>query len=80
MKEATDVARQLRSSDFAYADTLSTVNAPAESVIRYFYPDDALAAARLASLLSGNATFLVQDASARRGRTKPGTLEVWIGR
>lgn len=81
MREVTNIARRLRMTDFAYADTRSTTRPPAESVIRYFYPQDAAAATELASLLAGgDMTFRVQDVSARPGRAKPGTLEVWVGR
>ena len=81
LQQATDIAQRLLFSDFAYADTRSTANAPTDSAIRYFYPQDAPAAARLAALLSDNgAAYRVQDASDRRGRARPGTLDVWIGR
>ena len=81
MRAATDIAQRLLFSDFAYADTRSTVKPTSNSVIRYFYPEDAQAAERLAALLSdGGPTFRVQDASDRRGRVKSGTLDVWIGR
>ncbi len=81
MRQATDVAQRLLFSDFAYADTRSTVSAPTDSVIRYFYAEDAPAAERLAALLSDGGTgFRIQDAHASRGRAKPGTLDVWIGR
>jgi hypothetical protein len=81
LQTATDIAQRLLFSDFAYADTRSTASAPAESVVRYFYPQDAPAAARLASLLGdGGGTFRIEDDTAHPGRQTPGMLDVWIGR
>jgi hypothetical protein len=81
LQEATDIAQRLLFSDFAYADTRSTARPPARSVIRYFYPEDAPAAARLATLLGGiGSGFSVEDDTDHPGRAAHGTLEVWIGR
>jgi hypothetical protein len=81
MQAANDIAQRLLFSDFTYTDTRSAPDAPANPVIRYFHPEDAAAAQRLADWLgTGGARFRVQDASARAGRAPPvGTLDVWIG-
>jgi hypothetical protein len=81
LQEATNLAQRLLFSDFAYGDTRSTTDPPSDSVIRYFYPEDAPAAARLAALLGGDGdAFRVQDATSQPGHAKHGTLEVWLGR
>jgi hypothetical protein len=81
LQTATDIAQRLLFSDFAYADTRSTTSAPAESVIRYFYVQDAPAAARLAALLGDSGgTFRIEDDTAHPGHQTPGMLDVWIGR
>jgi hypothetical protein len=79
-QEATDIAQRLLFSDFAYADTRSSADVPPGPTVRFFYPDDAAAAARLAASLGWTGQeFQVEDGSARRRRAAPGTLEVWIG-
>jgi hypothetical protein len=79
-QEATDIAQRLLFSDFAYSDTRSAGSVPPVPTVRYFYPDDAAAAARLAASLAWTGQqFEVQDASAHPHGAAPGTLEVWIG-
>jgi hypothetical protein len=73
---ATEVAQRLLFSDFAYSDTRSVNDAPVAPTVRYFFPEDAAAAQRLAALLSGTG----QDMSDRRGQTARGALEVWLRR
>lgn len=81
LQAATDIAQRLLFSDFAYADTRSATSAPTDSVVRYFFSQDAPAAQRLAALLSdGRTSFRAQDATAHPGRATAGTLDVWIGR
>ena len=81
LQEATDIAQRLLFSDFAYADTRSTTQPPTGSEIRYFFPEDAPAAQRLAALLADTGTYFhVQDATAHPGRARPGMLDVWVGR
>lgn len=78
-QEANDIAQRLLFSDFAYVETRKTADSPAMASVRFFYPEDAAAAARLAGLLGGTGLdFQVQDFSARRGRASRGTLEVWL--
>jgi hypothetical protein len=49
--------------------------------VRYFHPEDAPAAARLAALLGWTGQdFQLDDAVERHAAVPPGTLEVWIGR
>ncbi|MBN9508600.1 MAG: hypothetical protein J0I21_05700 [Alphaproteobacteria bacterium] len=81
MQAANDIAQRLLFSDFTYADTRSAPDAPSNPVIRYFHPEDAASARRLADWLAGaGVRFRVQNASARPGRAPPlGTLDVWIG-
>jgi hypothetical protein len=76
---ATEIAQRLLFSDFAYADTRVAADVPAQPSVRFFWPEDAAAANRLAGLLGGIGTdFLVADFTARRGRAAHGTLEVWL--
>ena len=77
----TDIAQRLLFSDFAYADTRSATNAPHGAEVRFFHPDDAAAATRLAALLGGlGPAFQVRDLSDRAPPQSRGGLEVWIGR
>jgi hypothetical protein len=81
METATAIAQRLLFSDFSYADTRSASAVSGGSSVRYFYPEDAAAAARLADLLRGTGIdFHVADLSASRGRAPRGTLDVWIDR
>ena len=77
--EASDLARRLAGSAFTYAQTRIVPGTPSRSTIRYFYPDDAAAAARLAAFLrNGGGPFYVQNMLAFRPSPAPHTLEVWV--
>jgi hypothetical protein len=81
MQVATEIARRLVNSSFAYGDTRSAATMPPMPVIRYFHPADAAAAQQLASLLDDTGlSFRIEDATARPGHFPPGTLDVWVGR
>ena len=77
---ATEIAKGLLFSDYAYADTRSSANVLPAPTVRYFYPEDAAAAGRLAALLAWTRQdFQIQDASDHRRGVARGTLEVWVG-
>jgi hypothetical protein len=79
LQEATEVARVLLFSDFAYAATTGLPSGTTAPLIRYYYPADAGAAGRLAALLRGSGLdFQVSDGSAAASGVAPGTIEVWI--
>jgi hypothetical protein len=76
-----DLARRLVDSDFAYGDTRSSAYRPRQSVIRYFFPQDAAAAQRLANLFApAGLDFKVQDDTDHPGKATPGTLDAWVAR
>jgi hypothetical protein len=77
--EANDLAHRLLFSDFAYAETRTVPASTQTPMIRFYYREDAEAAARLAGLLGGSGLeFRVQDSSGIPTRAPRGTLEVWI--
>ena len=81
LQSSTEIAQRLLFSDYAYADTRSAGNVPSAPTVRFFHPEDAAVAARLAALLAWTGReFQVQDDSAHDRGTPRGTLEVWIGR
>ncbi|CAH2599609.1 SPOR domain-containing protein [Rhodovastum atsumiense] len=78
-ENASDLARRLLFSDFAYAETRVASSGPIVAAIRFFHRADADAAQRLANLLRGAGTeFWVQDGTGMQSGAAPGTLEVWL--
>ena len=79
LQQATQLARLLLFSDFAYAATTGLPSGATAPLIRYFYPADAEAADRLAALLRGSGLeFRVVDGTGAASGVAPGTIEVWI--
>jgi hypothetical protein len=79
--EAATLAQRLLNSAFLYGETRTVAATPRAPTIRYFFPADADAAARLAALLRGSGEeFRVQDMTAFRPAPARGMLEVWVSR
>jgi len=80
LQATTDIAQRLLFSNFAYADTRSSVRAPPGATIRYYFPQDATAAQNLAALLGDTGISFELVNAAGRAEAKPGRLDVWVGR
>jgi hypothetical protein len=79
-EQASQIAHLLMFSDFAFGESRAVSAPPWPPVVRYYHPEDAEAAKRLAERLRGTGTsYQVQDMSSFRPPPPLGTLEVWVG-
>jgi hypothetical protein len=73
---AAGLAAQLRDAGFEVADMRAVTSTPSQRVVRYFYAEDAAAAARLAGRLGRG--WAIQDFRTYEPAPPPQTLEIWL--
>ncbi|MFC7474620.1 hypothetical protein ACFQS7_09665 [Dankookia sp. GCM10030260] len=73
---AAALVASLRDGGFEVPDIRPVAAVPSQRVVRYFYAEDAAAAARLAGRLGRG--WAIQDFRGYEPSPGPGTLEVWV--